>query len=85
VVPHEYTEPHAAAFHLGAHDRLLLAVEQLKHGLLQVLGCFALRLVEARIDRGRLVAQPGIGQSITSIIWVGYAVRGGGRAIGKRK
>ena len=57
AVPHEYTEPHAAACHLGAHERLLLAVEQLKHRLLQILRYPPFLLVKIRVDCGSFVTQ----------------------------
>ena len=69
-MPHQHVEPdtHAAvARHPDAHDRLLFAVQQLEHRLLQRFrrSHFAL-VVEARVDSGGLSTQPEVEQTESS-------------------
>lgn len=52
-VPHEHAapQPHTAIVgHPDTQQRLLLTVEQLDHGLLQLLRRYAFALVEVRVD-----------------------------------
>ena len=55
---HELLQPHRRPPPHRAHDSLLLAAEQLEHGLLQSLGRRALALVKLGGFLGSLVAQP---------------------------